>query len=205
MKGCHVRNRSGCRVRGLYTFLQDTLRSGALDGPGIYDRVKVTALLDSIPVDGWRGPRPCGRAADVDGEPLRVVRSAEGAGAVGADGARSNRCRMAVTRHPVEQVRLEHVPHLELEHARRIDVRQRRQRVGRGAGGDQLSERRIRRSGVTVDRLRAPSRFPWLNRLNPSTRSSRLWRPWTGRAPRRTAPRPASRSRGTPTSRSPLH
>jgi asparagine synthase (glutamine-hydrolysing) len=33
---------------GLYTFLQDTLRSGALDGPGIYDRVKVTTLLDSI-------------------------------------------------------------------------------------------------------------------------------------------------------------
>ena len=38
---------------GLYTFLQDTLRSGALDGLGIYDRVKVTALLDSIPsMDG---------------------------------------------------------------------------------------------------------------------------------------------------------
>ena len=33
----------------LYTFLQDTLRSATLDGPGIYDRAKVTALLDAIP------------------------------------------------------------------------------------------------------------------------------------------------------------
>jgi asparagine synthase (glutamine-hydrolysing) len=33
----------------LYTFLQDTLRSDALDGPGIYDRTKVTTLLDEIP------------------------------------------------------------------------------------------------------------------------------------------------------------
>ena len=33
----------------LYTFLQDTLRSEALDGPGIYDRAKVVPLLDSIP------------------------------------------------------------------------------------------------------------------------------------------------------------
>lgn len=33
----------------LYTFLQDTLRSRALDGPGIYDRSKVTRLLDGIP------------------------------------------------------------------------------------------------------------------------------------------------------------
>lgn len=33
----------------LYAFLQDTLRSRALDGPGIYDRAKVTRLLDSVP------------------------------------------------------------------------------------------------------------------------------------------------------------
>jgi asparagine synthase (glutamine-hydrolysing) len=33
----------------LYTFLQDTLRGSALDGPGIYDRAKVTPLLDAIP------------------------------------------------------------------------------------------------------------------------------------------------------------
>ncbi len=33
----------------LYTFLQDTLRSAALDGPGIYDRAKVVALLDAVP------------------------------------------------------------------------------------------------------------------------------------------------------------
>ncbi len=33
----------------LYTFLQDTLRSPALDGPGIYDRAKVRPLLDAIP------------------------------------------------------------------------------------------------------------------------------------------------------------
>ena len=33
----------------LFTFLQDTLRSSALDGPGIYDRKKVTAMLDAIP------------------------------------------------------------------------------------------------------------------------------------------------------------
>jgi asparagine synthase (glutamine-hydrolysing) len=34
---------------GLYTFLQDTLRGAALSGPGIYDRRKVTTLLDSLP------------------------------------------------------------------------------------------------------------------------------------------------------------
>jgi asparagine synthase (glutamine-hydrolysing) len=33
----------------LYTFLQDTLRSRLLDGPGIYDRAKVMPLLDRIP------------------------------------------------------------------------------------------------------------------------------------------------------------
>jgi asparagine synthase (glutamine-hydrolysing) len=33
----------------LFTMLQDTLRSGLLDGPGIYDRRKVVRLLDSIP------------------------------------------------------------------------------------------------------------------------------------------------------------
>jgi asparagine synthase (glutamine-hydrolysing) len=33
----------------LYAFLQDTLRSDSLDGPGIYDRAKVTTLLDEIP------------------------------------------------------------------------------------------------------------------------------------------------------------
>jgi asparagine synthase (glutamine-hydrolysing) len=33
----------------LYAFLQDTLRSKALDGPGIYDRAKVTPLLDGLP------------------------------------------------------------------------------------------------------------------------------------------------------------
>jgi asparagine synthase (glutamine-hydrolysing) len=33
----------------LFGFLQDTLRSSLLDGPGIYDRAKVTGLLDSIP------------------------------------------------------------------------------------------------------------------------------------------------------------
>jgi asparagine synthase (glutamine-hydrolysing) len=33
----------------LFAFLQDTLRSRSLDGPGIYDRRKVTALLDAIP------------------------------------------------------------------------------------------------------------------------------------------------------------
>ena len=37
----------------LYTCLQDTLRSRALDGPGIYDRARVTKLLDAIPsMDG---------------------------------------------------------------------------------------------------------------------------------------------------------
>ena len=33
----------------LYTFLQDTLRSATLDGPGIYDRRKVTGFLDAVP------------------------------------------------------------------------------------------------------------------------------------------------------------
>lgn len=38
------------RNGGLYTFLQDTLRSDMLDGPGIYDRAKVLPLLDMIPM-----------------------------------------------------------------------------------------------------------------------------------------------------------
>jgi asparagine synthase (glutamine-hydrolysing) len=33
----------------LFTMLQDTLRSDLLDGPGIYDRKKVTAFLDAVP------------------------------------------------------------------------------------------------------------------------------------------------------------
>jgi asparagine synthase (glutamine-hydrolysing) len=33
----------------LYTFMQDTLRGSLLDGPGIYDRAKVTAILDAVP------------------------------------------------------------------------------------------------------------------------------------------------------------
>jgi asparagine synthase (glutamine-hydrolysing) len=33
----------------LFTMLQDTLRSDLLDGPGIYDRRKVTAFLDAVP------------------------------------------------------------------------------------------------------------------------------------------------------------
>ena len=36
----------------LYTFLQDTLRSAALDGPGIYDRAKVIGAARRGPVDG---------------------------------------------------------------------------------------------------------------------------------------------------------
>ena len=39
----------------LYTFLQDTLRSAALDRPGIYDRARVTALLDAIPAMDAQG------------------------------------------------------------------------------------------------------------------------------------------------------
>ena len=33
----------------LYGFIQDTLRGAALDGPGIYDRRKVTTFLDDLP------------------------------------------------------------------------------------------------------------------------------------------------------------
>ena len=33
----------------LFTMLQDTLRSGLLDGPGIYDRRKVVGMLDALP------------------------------------------------------------------------------------------------------------------------------------------------------------
>ena len=33
----------------LFTLIQDTLRGAALDGPAIYDRDKVVALLDSVP------------------------------------------------------------------------------------------------------------------------------------------------------------
>ena len=54
----------------LFTFLQDTLRSAALDGPGIYDRAKVTSAARLDPVDGRRRPRPRRRAADVDDEPV---------------------------------------------------------------------------------------------------------------------------------------
>ena len=39
----------------LYTFLQDTLRGAALDRPGIYDRARVTALLDAIPAMDAQG------------------------------------------------------------------------------------------------------------------------------------------------------
>ena len=39
----------------LYTFLQDTLRSAALDRPGIYDRARVTPLLDAIPTMDAQG------------------------------------------------------------------------------------------------------------------------------------------------------
>ena len=46
----------------LYTFLQDTLRSSVLDGPGIYDRTKVTSF--STPSRRWmvqagRAPMRC--------------------------------------------------------------------------------------------------------------------------------------------------
>jgi asparagine synthase (glutamine-hydrolysing) len=34
---------------GLFTFLQDTLRSSAIDGPGIYDRAKLLSMLDALP------------------------------------------------------------------------------------------------------------------------------------------------------------
>jgi asparagine synthase (glutamine-hydrolysing) len=34
----------------LYTFMQDTLRSSLLDGPGIYDRKKVLGILDFVPL-----------------------------------------------------------------------------------------------------------------------------------------------------------
>ena len=33
----------------LFTLMQDTLRGPALDGPGIYERGEVAALLDSVP------------------------------------------------------------------------------------------------------------------------------------------------------------
>jgi asparagine synthase (glutamine-hydrolysing) len=41
---------------GLFTFLQDTLRSSALDGPGIYDRAKLLPMLDALPTmePQWR-------------------------------------------------------------------------------------------------------------------------------------------------------
>jgi hypothetical protein len=39
----------------LYACLQDTLCSAVLDGPGICDRSKVTALLDAVPSMDGRG------------------------------------------------------------------------------------------------------------------------------------------------------
>ena len=33
----------------LFTFMQDTLRGGMLDGPGIYDRAKIVGILDAVP------------------------------------------------------------------------------------------------------------------------------------------------------------
>ena len=56
---------------------------------------------------------------------------------------------------PDQPRRSEHEAHLELEHPRRIDVGERRDRVGGGAHGDELTERRVRRAGVAVDRLPA--------------------------------------------------
>ena len=59
---------------GLYTFLQDTLRSSALDGPGIYDRRKVVPLLDALPSLDAPARGRADAAADVDGEPLPAAR-----------------------------------------------------------------------------------------------------------------------------------
>src|SRR5450759_985201 len=50
----------------------------------------------------------------------------------------------------------EQVSDLKLHHPRRIDIRERRERIGRRAGADELTERRIRRTGIAVRRLRAP-------------------------------------------------
>ncbi|HEV3142242.1 MAG TPA: asparagine synthase (glutamine-hydrolyzing) [Vicinamibacterales bacterium] len=40
----------------LFAFLQDTLRSSAIDGPGIYDRAKLVPMLDALPTmePQWR-------------------------------------------------------------------------------------------------------------------------------------------------------
>src|SRR5262245_4964725 len=50
----------------------------------------------------------------------------------------------------------EQKPHLELKHARRIDVGECRKRVRRTTNCDDLTERWIGRSRIAVDRLRTP-------------------------------------------------
>src|SRR5215204_3243358 len=45
---------------------------------------------------------------------------------------------------------------LELKHARRVDVRERRQSVRGGAGGDDLAERRVHGAGIPIDDVRGP-------------------------------------------------
>src|SRR5437763_39095 len=49
----------------------------------------------------------------------------------------------------------EDIPHLQLEHARRVDVGEGRNGAGRGAGGDELPDGRVHRGGVAVDGLPA--------------------------------------------------
>src|ERR1051325_8356370 len=49
----------------------------------------------------------------------------------------------------------EQEPHLELEHPRRIDIRERRQRVRRAAPRHELAERWVGGGGVAVDGLAA--------------------------------------------------
>src|SRR3954471_17590282 len=59
-------------------------------------------------------------------------------------------------RHPAAQNCSELETHLELEHPGRVDIGQRRQRVGHAGGGrDDLPERRVHGRRVPVGRLRA--------------------------------------------------
>src|SRR5436190_4445888 len=58
------------------------------------------------------------------------------------------------------QIRSELEADLELKHPGWIDIRQRRERVGRGAGGDDLAERRVHGRDVPVGRLGAAQDVP---------------------------------------------
>ena len=104
--------------------------------------------------------------------------------------------------HGAVRPRSEHEPHLQLEHPRRVDVGERRDRVRGRADGCELAERRIRRARVAVHRLPAAEEVPVVEEIEAlqpeqdAVRSDGL-----DAALDEESPRPRSACRGTPTCR----